>query len=106
MVPATQNRHVAKLPKSPIAVGSATDDPLRVIYRNLSQSLELLEAKALCPEQTLQFATQIILEEDLRSLLEECEEYLFSGLAPESIPFQSFSSRSFTVLEEVNSLLK
>ena len=42
-----------------------------------------------------------ILQEDLSTLLEECEQYLFSLESVDPQQLNSFEDRSFTVLEEV-----
>jgi 3-dehydroquinate dehydratase len=45
-----------------------------------------------------------VLEEDLRALIEECEEHLIGDVAVEETSVDSLESRGLTVLEELESL--
>lgn len=79
---------------------------LSLLYRNLSEYLEAVSLVAhSCPHPDGQ-ALAVVLEEDLCSLCQECEEYLISGALERREAILSFESRSSTILEEVQQLLK
>lgn len=77
---------------------------LAKLYHGLSKFYELLELSKNRLYSSEELAVVAILEEDLLSLLEECEEYLIGGQGLRQAQIQSFESRSFTVLEEIQAL--
>ena len=77
---------------------------LSKLYHGLSKFYELLELSKNRLYSAEELAIVAILEEDLLSLLEECEEYLIGGQGLRQAQIQSFESRSFTVLEEIQAL--
>ena len=74
------------------------------LYQKLSKFYELLEISRNRLGTSEELAIVTILEEDLISLLEECEEYIIGGQALRPAQFQAFESRSVTVLEEIQTL--
>ena len=90
-----------KLPKR---VSSTPEVRLRQIYPDLSSSYEKLQVvhdHLLSPRD---IAVAAVLEDDLLSLIEECEEYLIACDQLKNEQVESFESRSVTVLEEVKNL--
>ena len=86
-------------------VAHSGDEVLAGIHRRLSAGLDqLMENQGKAVDLRTQ-ACRAVLEEDLRSLLEECEEALIVGLGPESIDYLSLGLRCDTVLDEVSQLL-
>lgn len=51
-----------------------------------------------------EIAMAAVLEDDLHSLVEECEEYLISGGAVPTEQIRSFETRTVTVLDEISAL--
>ena len=77
---------------------------LAKLYQKLSKFYELLELSRHQLSLSAELAVVTILEEDLLSLLEECEEYIIGGEGLRRSQFEAFESRSFTVLEEIQAL--
>jgi hypothetical protein len=77
---------------------------LAKLYHKLSGFYDELEISRgrLCASNELAIAA--VLEDDLLSLLEECEEYIIGGQGLRPSQLQSFESRSITVLEEIQTL--
>ena len=91
-------RKPVKIPAPPLEVR------VRQLYPDLSSSYEKLQVvheHLLLPRD---MAIAAVLEDDLLSLIEECEEYLISTGKLKDEQVESFESRSVTVLEEVKNL--
>ena len=73
---------------------------LNELYKNLSLSLEILLAGRVDGVDTGCLICRTVLEEDLRDLLLECEEYLILQHLSES-ERASFYARAETVMDEV-----
>lgn len=89
-------------------------EPMRehlvLCYRLLSEAYEAVQGISLSAESDIneanvRGAVAVIIEEDLRSLLEECEGFLLESGAPNPSGLSSFEARSLTVIEEVNSII-
>ncbi len=77
---------------------------IRGLYQNLSayyDQIQLVLEQLYSPKE---IAVAAVLSEDLHSLVEECAEYLIGGYDMQREHFYSFESRSFTVLEEFETL--
>ena len=78
---------------------------LVLCYRILSEAYEAVQGLSLSSEEDVSGAVAIIIEDDLRSLLEECEGFLIDRGDPQPSGLSSFEARSLTVIEEVNSII-
>jgi len=74
-------------------------------YRNLSSCLEQTNELISQLEDCQDRACLIILKDDFESLIEECEQYLFSSNMSDEKCSEDFNSRSETVIEELMYLL-
>lgn len=74
-------------------------------YHELSLRLEEVERRLTELEDPRLKICLTVLEEDLSSLLEECEDYLVIGTPEAKKQYLSFLSRSDTILEEVEKLV-
>ena len=75
------------------------------IYKNLTDFLCSLEYQQSSFEEVTEQAFCVILEDDLQSLLDECEGLLFTESAIEAHDLVAFESRSITVIDEVKQFL-
>lgn len=78
---------------------------LVLCYRILSEAYEAVQGISVSADEELSGAVAIIIEDDLRSLLEECEGFLIDRSGPNPSGLSSFEARSLTVIEEVNSII-
>lgn len=82
-----------------------TVERLKRIYRKLSEYMDALEYVVIHQDLLHGQAVAVVLEDDLRDLIEECEGYLIAGTEPDACQYSSFESRSLTVIEEAKELL-
>ena len=75
------------------------------LYQKLSRCLETISGVTAYLEHSNDRACCVILEEDLTSLVEECEGFLVREFVPSRNMFQSFEARSICVMEEALNLL-
>ena len=84
---------------------SATREHLVLCYRILSEAYEAVQGISESADEEMSGAVAIIIEDDLRSLLEECEGFLLDRIGPNASGLSSFEARSLTVIDEVNSII-
>ena len=83
---------------------SPLHERLSKLYQNLSLCYELLQVTHSQLATPREQAMAAVLEDDLHSLVEECEDYLIGGIELRRYDFESFECRSSTVMEEIQSL--
>lgn len=74
------------------------------LYQKLSKCYELLQTAHEHLDTPSEQAMAAVLEDDLQSLIEECEDYLIGGIELRHYDLESFQSRSATVVEELRTL--
>ena len=84
---------------------SAAREHLVLCYRILSEAYEAVQGISESADEEMSGAVAIIIEDDLRSLLEECEGFLLDRSSPNPSGLSSFEARSLTVIDEVNSII-
>lgn len=85
--------------------GDQQRPPLLCVYARLNELLDAVHCASESCEAPAEQASYVILEEDLRCLMEECEEYLLSGLPHGARSLRAFLTRSLTVMEESREIL-
>lgn len=78
---------------------------LNDLYRSLSLALDRAEEALEQARDSRGRVCLAVLEEDLQSLLEECEDMMFCPTATWTPPLDSVSSRADTVIEELDAVL-
>jgi glutamine phosphoribosylpyrophosphate amidotransferase len=87
--------------------GAAEDmEVLNELHRRLCVCLEVVEEVLESLEEISGRVTLTILDDDLESLVEECEQYMLCPLVSGSEDHSSFMVRSATVIDEVREFLK
>lgn len=74
---------------------------LGCLYQKLSLGLEIIEEELLRVGDIVQKSCLVVFEDDLKALLEECEESLFTNDSSKSKYHTSLRTRAETVLEEL-----
>lgn len=78
---------------------------LNSLYGKLAAALEGTEDRLFLAGDSAQDRVCLtILEDDLVTLVEECENYLIGGYWPKKEELESFESRAFCILEELDSV--